>query len=270
MPKRIDLGDLQPSLAQDLVRVLAFAEAQYQFRDRADSLALHMKLPARDSSRPEKRLEPHAVLHAREWLATLDAGERAGRLQEPDLFMLRVSAVERVYEARHSDGVYKVEYRDVDHKIEAVRALHGLEPDEYWPIGKGPEEYEKLSAEYDSISDRLLLSALREFGLDVAAELFERDREAFNQRRELGRKSLFEGLSDDERLHIAQERFERDAYVSARVGAYHAAATMLGAAMEAVLLRQCLLQEAAALVARDQLPESARPKSRNPRKMAIR
>jgi hypothetical protein len=154
---------------------------------------------------------------------------------------------------------------DVEARIERIRAEHGLTPDEYWPLGQGPAEYQAASDEYDRICERLLARALREFGLIDEARLLEEHPEEFHRRRELGRRAMFEGLSDVERLTMMQKKFVEEASRSASAGAFHAAAAMTGAAMEAAVLTRCLQRIDEARVAYSQLQLGRQRRSDDPR-----
>jgi hypothetical protein len=96
--------------------------------------------------------------------------------------------------------------------------------------------------------------------------LREKEPQEFDRRRELGRRAIHEGLPDAERLELLQVQFEREASASAAVGAFHAAAAMIGAAIEAALLARCLRRHEEALRARARLPEKERPRTGNPYK----
>ena len=170
----------------------------------------------------------------------VDSGHRAGRLQEPVLFLFRVMAVEKVHGDRLIREDCGPELAAVDARMEEIRAEHGLEDGAYWPLGEGPIEWEELNTEHDAICERLFVETLREFGLVAEAALRQTDRQEFERRRELGRRAIVEGLPDVELLDNIREQFAREARASAKGGAYHAASAMIGGAMEAVLLARCL------------------------------
>ncbi len=43
---------------------------------------------------------------------------------------------------------YDVEFKNVNAQIKAVKKAHGLDQDEDWAIGQGPDEYKQLSKEW--------------------------------------------------------------------------------------------------------------------------
>ena len=88
-------------------------------------------------------------------------------------------------------------------KIKAMREHEGLEDDEYWPIGEGPEDYEGLSEESEKIIDQIRsfvkAHVFHRYSLSEFADLYESDRMKYEVMREAGRRVLFaekEGASD--------------------------------------------------------------------------
>ena len=88
--------------------------------------------------------------------------------------------------------------RDFSDRFDAIRVRHRLGPDEDWPAGEGPEEYEALSRKFDAVCDRLEHKVLREHAertghplVQEMADLFASDRDEFDRRREVGRLALF-------------------------------------------------------------------------------
>jgi len=88
--------------------------------------------------------------------------------------------------------------RNFSGRFEAIRVKHRLGPDEDWPAGKGPEEYEALSRKFDAVCDRLEHKVLQEHAertghplVQEMADLFASNRDEFDRRREVGRLALF-------------------------------------------------------------------------------
>lgn len=192
----------------------------------------------------------------------IEIARRAGRIQEPALFLLKVMEIERVDSDRRIREGPTPESTDINERMNRVAEQHGLSKGRWWPPGTGPVEAEELTREYMRLSDLRLAKALREFGLGEEATLLENDPSEFHRRRELGRRVVFEGLSDVEMADALRQQFLGEAEASAVVGSYHAAAAMIGAAMEAALLARCLR-------AKDKLRDLLRtmphpPKSGNP------
>ena len=99
---------------------------------------------------------------------------------------------------------------------------------------------EELEQQYSGVLDRKFEETLREYGLDDIADLYHMDREAYDARREQGRRLSFEEISEEEQINTVQNRLEAEADVCANGGAYYAATVMIGSALEAALLFACL------------------------------
>ena len=197
------------------------------------------------------------------FLEYLELAEIAGALDPALRFYTRVSFVEQFHEQRWLEGLY-TELNDISERIEAIRHREGLEHDEYWPIGEGPEDYQKLNSQYGRILDAKFEKTLREFDLADIADLYATDTEAYDDLRERGRVLVYEGLTDLKRLGIVQKQFEHEADICAQGEAYHAAAIMIGSAIEAALLFACLNNVDSAGRARFGLDQNERPQSANP------
>ena len=76
---------------------------------------------------------------------------------------------------------------------------------------------------------------------------------------------VMKDISDRELLESLQEQFEKEAESCARCGAFHAAAVMIGSAVETSLLNACLKHEEIALEAKKRLSEDKRPSTNNPK-----
>ena len=68
---------------------------------------------------------------------------------------------------------------------------------------------------------------------------------------------------------LSKKQFEAEAEICAEGGAYHAAAVMIGSAIEAALLFACLNRPDDALNARGRLPDAERSKRPNPKSWAL-
>jgi hypothetical protein len=266
MRKRVGINDLtepEKTALATLLKSIADAE-EFRARTAEQNVSVEARIERRHNETPEQRND-----RARRWIETVDAGSRTGVLHDPELFLLRVFAVEQVHEDRMIDGSYGAAFADIQNRMDQVRAHHGLDDDEFWYLGEGPPEWESLCSEYDTIYERLFVATLGEFGLLEEVRLRETDPKEFDRRRELGRRAIHKGLTDIERLQMIQGQFEREASVSAIAGAFHAAATMIGAAIETALMARCLRHPDEAFRARAQLPNRERPKSGDPREWSF-
>ena len=202
------------------------------------------------------------------WLDTVGLAETAGALAPSYCFLLRVYAVELVHDRRWMDGLYKADLAGIAARMDAIRHREGLNDDEFWSIGQGPGDWQELEDQYSQIVDTKFEDALREYGLDDIANLYRMDRESYDARREEGRRLAIEDVPELERVSALQSQFEAEAEICAEGGAYHAAAIMIGSAIEAALLFACLNRRDSALNARNRLHE--RPKSADPTRWHLR
>ena len=246
---------------QALSTLQARCRAWFQFQGRARELKR-----IRDNQRqnPAGRDLAEVETIERASLDTAQAGETAGALSSSYCFLLRVSAVERVHDERWFAGLYNSDLADIEARIDAIRQREGLNDDEDWLIGQGPEDWKELNEQYSQVLDVKFEEALREYGLNDIADLYHKDRKEYDARREQGRRLVFESIPKLEQLSTLQRQFEAEAGICAKGGAYHAAAIMIGGAMEAALLFACLNRRDDALNARNCLPNRERPKSTNP------
>jgi hypothetical protein len=89
--------------------------------------------------------------------------------------------------------------------------------------GEGPEDYRKLSDQYEvvleRIADTVFSFVLRRYHLSEHADLFERDRTAFEIQREIGCRVVMpvkknepegrKGMDDHFRRHYGEAAFQR-------------------------------------------------------------
>ena len=204
------------------------------------------------------------------WLDTANSAETAGAITPAHCFFVRVSAVERVHFHRSLEGLYKPDLAGIVRRMNAIEQREGLNVDEYWPIGEGPEDWEELGDQYSQVMNTKFEETLREYGLEDIADLYRDDRESYDARREQGRRVIFENIPELEQLSALQKQFEAEAEICAEGGAYHAAGVMIGSAIEAALLFTFLNHRDDALKARDRLPDRDRPKRANPKKWSLR
>ncbi len=219
----------------------------------------------KDFGKNQRRLSD-VEAEAKVWLDSVGCAEAAGVLNPSYRFLLTLYPIERVHDERWLGGLYESDLCDIKAGIEAIREREGLDDDEYWPIGEGPEDWEELEQRYSGVLDRKFEETLREFGIHEIADLYQMDREAFDAQREQGRRLAFEEISETEQVYAAQKLLEVEAEKCAKGGAYYAANVMIGSAMEAALLTACLKHLDEALSAKDRLPKSEQPERENPKR----
>ena len=163
-------------------------------------------------------------------------------------------------------GVYETDLAEISVRMNAIQKREGLDDDEFWPIGEGPEDWEKLSDKYSQVLNEKFEKTLREFNLNSMADTYCTNRERYDEIREQGRRIAIDDFGELEKLSDVQNLFEAEAVSCAKNGAYLGAAVMIGSAIEAALLFACLNRRKEALSACGGLPNSKRPNSGNPTK----
>jgi predicted DNA-binding protein (MmcQ/YjbR family) len=195
---------------------------------------------------------------AKNLLKIVNAGAKAGRLRDPELFLLRVYPIERVHEERFMDST---RLNAVNQKLDAICKEHGLEDGESWLIGEGPDEWEAANVEFDAISNELFIEALVEFGAQDLADLLKNNPEEFERYREISRLSIFqpsETLTNT--LDGIRKQFLKESEICAQSEAYYAACVMLGATLEATMLALCYKNKEDAVSTANKLPSKIRPR----------
>jgi hypothetical protein len=183
------------------------------------------------------------------------------RINQSQYVFFAVAPVEMVHEARIVDGYYKAELQPIEEAIEKIEREHGLEPTQYWARDEGPKEWKRLNKQFDDIAHAKFRETLKEFGLDDILAILIKSPSEFDQRRERGRRSVFH---KEEHALVIQDiviQYENDARHAATVGAFTAAVTSLGAAVEGLLLLRCLRSSRKAASVAKALPKRLRPQS---------
>lgn len=155
--------------------------------------------------------------------------------------------------------------------MQAIEEEHGLKSEEFWRLGEGPSEYQELNVQYVEILRGHLVSTFIEFGEDKLATLLEADETAFerlaNERWE--RLSEFGPSTPSTAADELRLTYEKESVKAADGGAFYAACALLGAALEALLLRECYRNHEAVTKAREDLPASKRPRQSDPSRWSL-
>jgi len=173
-------------------------------------------------------------------------------------FMVSLAA-ESVHDHRMSGDAYPEVVKLVK-EIRSVEAAHGLAPDDYWPVGTWPAEYHDLQMQYEAADHKRFVETLHEIGANDVADLYLSDRKEFDRRRERGRRAFFHKDELVPALTDTVIRYEKEAKKAAVAGAYTAAITLLGAAVEGLLILRCLRSPTKAQRIAAGLPRDKRPK----------
>jgi len=81
--------------------------------------------------------------------------------------------------------------RRIEEEMDVLKRKYHLKPDEYWPVGHAPKDYQRLNEQYSAVLEKDLIKTLREFGLSDLADLRENDPNEFDRLCERGRRSVF-------------------------------------------------------------------------------
>ena len=133
---------------QGLETILRRTIAFEQYRSFAQKLE---RISQTKYSRKNLRCLSDIEAEAKVWLETVEWAEAAGRLDPSCRFLLRLYPIERVHEERLLDGLYESDLGEINAGMEAIRKREGLDDDEYWPIGEGPEDWEELEQRYSGV-----------------------------------------------------------------------------------------------------------------------
>lgn len=183
------------------------------------------------------------------------------RLSTQEYVFFALTPVEQLRDARLDDGHYDKELVSINQAMKVIEEAHGLGPDSYWLLTEAPEEYVRLSRQYEAVLDMKLLETLREFELDDLADLKERSPAEFDRLRERGRRSVFHREEYAPAIRDIVVRYEKGARRAAEVGAYSAAITSLGAGVEGLLILRCLRSNQKASRISKGLQRRLRPRS---------
>lgn len=80
-------------------------------------------------------------------------------------------------------------------RMDSIRRREGLADDEFWVMkDEGPQDYRELDDQFgrvlERVADTVFAFVLRRYHMDEHADLFERDRVAFEIQREVGRRVI--------------------------------------------------------------------------------
>jgi len=192
-------------------------------------------------------------------VAVAKALYHARRISSEEYVFYADLPIEEIHMARSSEGYY-ADARPVLDAIRRIESEHGLPDDEYWLVGQGPPEYERLQEQHSALLEEKYAETLREFGLDDLADLRERNPEEYARRRERGRRASFHKEEYSLAVQDVVVRYEEDARRAAAAGAYSAAVTALGAGIEGLLLLRCLRSKKKASECAQRLTKRLRPR----------
>ena len=219
----------------------------------------------------EEQRQAHAAREADHWkdpkaakrrIALAQALYLARRTSLQDYVFAAAHAVESVHEGRLMDHAYP-EIETISVRMRKVEQAHGLSSDQYWLRHVGPESYDRLSRRWDRAVEKRLRETYAELEGQLAYRLFNEKPEEFERLRERGRRAIFHRDALEQSIADTVRRYEHEARASANAGAYTAAVTLLGAALEGLLVLRCLKSPEKASSFATALPARQRPKDRS-------
>jgi hypothetical protein len=241
-----DRSRYRDRLLRPLVRRLTEGSTAAELRRALEALELRAVV---DDLIPELAAEMRSVLGARTPATGGDPGLARTKIRLAAALYLgrRISfaqyvftvahAVDHVHETRSSD---EKELKDLSAAMTRVEMAHGLADTEFWSIGDAPEEYRRLNTLWEEAYARQRQEAFDELEGREAAALLQRDPEEFSRVSERGRRAYFHRSDLVPALVDTIIRYEHEAARSASAGAYTASITLIGAALEGMLLLRCL------------------------------
>jgi hypothetical protein len=200
------------------------------------------------------------VESAKKYLEFLQVTYLSGQTPHPQYVFLGGWVIERIHNDRWLNGEYKKKLGPVSKEMRKIKKLHGLKPDGRFLKGKFPKSYRKLDNLYRSIMNGYFHDALVEFGLQDIADLCKSNRTEYERLFIKGYHSIY---CTDEPIVALREVvicYEKDARLAFSAKAYSAAVTLLGAAVEGLLLLRCLRSKKKSINVAKSLPGKRRPR----------
>jgi len=124
-------------------------------------------------------------------LRTTKAMRAAGVIDGPKALYLVASCIFHIAEDRRLKEQGPALKR-ISKAMDEVKKSHGLADDEEWLKGEGPDDWNKLSDEYDRVSDEISAATFDECGEPELGKMYRYDRDRFDELFEEGRQKVFE------------------------------------------------------------------------------
>lgn len=245
-----------------VVGTAAYLDALARLDERA--LGHEMAQRLRQTLRPEHGGKAKAnwkdQTRAKQFIELAKALYAARRISTQEYVIYASGPVEQIHDDRWLDGTFDSELKPIKEAIDAIKEKYGLQPDQGWLRGDGPDEYVQLENDYEAILDKKFIELLEEFGLEDLAALRRDNPDEFDRLRERGRRTVFHSDELTPAIRDVVLRYEHDARQAANAGAYSAAIICLGAAIEGLLLLRCLRSKKKAEQVSKNLPKRIRPR----------
>jgi hypothetical protein len=122
-------------------------------------------------------------------------------LQEEMKLYFAAMAVHSIAEEAVSVADEQGRLAELGARMDEIQKREGLQDDEFWPLDKGPEDFQQLFSEseelFAKVYDAVFTTMLRRYHLDGILDLYENNREQFEKMWEQGRKMIFENSSEE-------------------------------------------------------------------------
>jgi hypothetical protein len=166
------------------------AEGERDF-DRLIQETYASHLEHRDNKEPKVAAE----YHHKQMVRAKVLYHRENLPEEYKLFYAAMAAnkiAEEAVSVAHEQG----RLAELGRRMDEIQKREELQDDEFWPIGEGPADYQELSNEseelYDKVRDTVFTTVLCRYRLNDIADLYENDRNRYDELSERGRKMIFE------------------------------------------------------------------------------
>ena len=138
-----------------------------------------------NASAAEIYKQPNLVIKS---IAATRALYEARRINTQQYVFLAIWEAEMLHQERWISGQYD-ELASVSKAIEKIEKEYGLKDGEYWPIGTGPVEHQRLNKQYSNILDKRFIELLKELDLNDLAAMKKDNPDELDRLYERGRRS---------------------------------------------------------------------------------
>jgi hypothetical protein len=160
-------------------------------------------------------------------------------------------AVEGVHDENWMRALRETPLKELDTEIQALEEAGEEDSD----------RYRDLQEQYDAASDTRFVLTFRDLGATDVAEIIARDRAFYEELRERGRRGLHHTGSYETALRDVVDEIYAEALSSAGAQNYRAGVTLLGAALEGLLLMRCIRSPKRPRKIADALPRRLRSRA---------
>lgn len=144
----------------------------------------------RDSNDPKI-----AARHHHQQMVQGKVARRLDALPEEYRLFLVAMAADEIAEEAVCEAHDKGRLGELGRQMDEIRKREGVHQDHHWVTG-GPADYQEACQEseqlFDKVHDTIFTTLLARYRLDDVTEMYEKDRDRYDELREEGRKLVFE------------------------------------------------------------------------------